>query len=493
MAQRAYRHRKETTIASLEKQVQELRTANEQMSNIFIGLHDFAVGGGLLRREPEFGNHLKSTTEQFLALAKSVQVDDSIKDEEGTSLDGSKKGHSDADPETVTLPTSSKSLPPLSASIENTPVMGISAWGYQIMDDSQGDSENNQIAWNQQEYMVPSRQDHQIISRPTLDNASFGFDLYDNNFQQYRAEIPELNDYQQLVNFQETLPLTKSLAHHETTFGRHLQRAALEKGWRLINAKNPDPTRFNEVFGFCLRFETRDSIAARMKNCLERTSKDSLFYWRHPFLHLGRAGFHYTSDENKNGSITPKFDMGMSVGPWTPSVLNVRETAMFDDYRINLPGYEGEFFDSNDVEGYLRGRGIDIPPDAEFVTVNLDLLSLQDESSPPSLSDSNGPNSHSPLTPKSPQGRPNIFGSPGDTHPLQMDNHDLQITNFDMGFSASMAEWNNQDLNKTTDNPFDLSFGALSMPQATMASSANARLSLEDHVVSLSVTTLVEG
>ena len=196
MAQRAYRHRKETTISSLEKQVQELRAANEQMSNIFISLHDYAVGRGLLQREPDFGSHLKSTTERFLALAKSVASDENSKDEDGTSQDGSKPSHSEADLEHVNRPVESKQTISQAPPPESLSALDASFWGYQVTrDDNRNDQMNamNQIDWNQQPYMGTSRQDHQIISRATFDNASFGFDLFDNdNLQLFRAEIPEV-------------------------------------------------------------------------------------------------------------------------------------------------------------------------------------------------------------------------------------------------------------------------------------------------------------
>ncbi|PBP27272.1 hypothetical protein BUE80_DR001610 [Diplocarpon rosae] len=76
MAQRAYRHRKETTITSLEQQVQDLRGANEEMSKIFISLFDFAVGKGLLQREPDFGQQLQSATERFLSSTKTSAQED---------------------------------------------------------------------------------------------------------------------------------------------------------------------------------------------------------------------------------------------------------------------------------------------------------------------------------------------------------------------------------------------------------------------------------
>jgi hypothetical protein len=75
MAQRAYRRRKESTISSLEEKVQDLSGTNEEMSNIFINLCDFAVNSGLLEREPDFGQQLQSTMERFLALAKASAGD----------------------------------------------------------------------------------------------------------------------------------------------------------------------------------------------------------------------------------------------------------------------------------------------------------------------------------------------------------------------------------------------------------------------------------
>jgi hypothetical protein len=51
------------------------------MCNIFISLYDFAVGKGLLQREPEFGQQLQSTTERFLALAKASSAHEDSHDE----------------------------------------------------------------------------------------------------------------------------------------------------------------------------------------------------------------------------------------------------------------------------------------------------------------------------------------------------------------------------------------------------------------------------
>lgn len=498
MAQRAYRHRKETTISSLEKQVQELRAANEQMSHIFISLQDFAVERGLLQREPEFGNQLKFASERFLALAKSVSEENS-KDEDGTSLDGSKPSNSDADLEHANGREESKQIIPQVTQPESLPAMESSLWGYQVTREDNRNNQMDQMNWNQHPDVGSSRQDHQIISRATLDNASFGFDFLDNenNLQLYRAEVSDGNDYQHLATFQETLPLTKTLSHRETTFGRHLQRAALESGWKLITAKNPNPKRINDVFGFCLRFETREDIALRLRRAIEANSKDSLCAWRAPFVHLGGAGTYYPLDENLGGTMVPKFKTGMSMGPFSPSVINIRETAMFDDFRINMPGFEGEFFDSNDVEGYLRDRGIDIPPNVEFVTVDLDQLSIHDISSPASLSDSNTIKPYSPETPRSPEARFAELNRQEDALASQMNDFVMNISNndIDLNLTLPFPEWNSQDQTKASQNPFDLTgpiFNSVSIPKS-MQTSNNEKPYQERHLVTLSVTDLIQG
>ncbi|KFZ17833.1 hypothetical protein V501_01542 [Pseudogymnoascus sp. VKM F-4519 (FW-2642)] len=62
LAQRAYRHRKETMISSLEKKVRELTGVNEEMSCVFISLYDSAAKIGLLQREPEFAQQIRVCT-----------------------------------------------------------------------------------------------------------------------------------------------------------------------------------------------------------------------------------------------------------------------------------------------------------------------------------------------------------------------------------------------------------------------------------------------
>jgi len=220
MAQRAYRNRKETTITTLEKQVQDLRGSNEEMSNIFITLYDFAVNKGILQREPEFGQQLQSTTERFLALARASQTDDGSHEE--TEEHEKESGSASARKSKSTKATPKKrgqeqEPEPEPQQIREQPV---SSWGGYVMSKEDSPVEEIQPDYNHNSYFPRDdvqvitrpteenasfpefdfnhnsympRDDLQVITRPTEDNASFPFDLYD--LQSFRVEVPPIEGF----------------------------------------------------------------------------------------------------------------------------------------------------------------------------------------------------------------------------------------------------------------------------------------------------------
>ncbi|TVY75828.1 hypothetical protein LSUE1_G006001 [Lachnellula suecica] len=376
MAQRAYRHRKETTISSLEKQVQGLRGTNEEMSNIFISLYDFAVGKGLLQREPEFGQQLQSTTERFLALAKAssedlsqdeIPLEDSEKHDEPESGPPKKKGRK----------SSPKSRQEPKAASPGSPVWG----GFPIGKSQTPIQEMQNIQEIQMDYQPQSyenknrQQDLQVITRPTEDNASFPWDFMD--LQQYRVEVPSTDDFSQMFLPEAQLELPSTHSYGELSFARRLQRGALEAAVMLVSMPNPPPGLFESVFGFSLKYETREQIVERTKKLAATSAKESLQNWRAPFVNLGRAGtFYPMRDTDVNESLMPKIRTGYSMGPFSETITQAQDEYLDENLQCSLPGFEGEFFDSNDVDGYLRGHGFDISPTSDFVTVQIDLSSL---------------------------------------------------------------------------------------------------------------------
>ncbi|TVY35941.1 hypothetical protein LOCC1_G007406 [Lachnellula occidentalis] len=477
MAQRAYRNRKETTISSLEKQVQVLRGTNEEMSNIFISLYDFAVGKGLLQREPEFGQQLQSTTERFLALAKASSEDllmednhvlESEKHEEPESSRPKKKGRKSS-PKTR---QEKKAATPESKS----PVWG----GFPLGKQSQTPVEEIQMDYQPQNYESRSRQqDLQVITRPTEDNASFPWDFMD--LQQYNVNIPSAEDFSQVFLPESQLPLPDTHSYTENSFARRLQRGAAEAAWRLVNNPSPNPEVFERVFGFCLTYESKDSIIDRTKRQIRSSSKGSLQDWRAPFVNIGHAGTFYPIRDGGD-ELMPKLRTGYSMGPFTEAVAQTQDEFLNDSMRCNIPGFEGEFFDANDVEGYLRGQGLDISSSADLVTAHLDLSLI--EARPKSTSGSTV-STVSPRTPRSPLADL-LTESNGLSNAYKLDVNALP---FPMGFT----NWDGDISGKDTSNidPIFYTTPEQNLGRASPDFSGSGSRTGERRTVTLNVQTLL--
>lgn len=492
MAQRAYRHRKETTISSLEKQVQDLRGTNEEMSNIFISLYDFAVGKGLLQREPEFGQQLQSTTERFLALAKASANEDSNHDENHVEENGNGKQNNveiEADSGQSGRRTKGRKASPKKRQEATPPVSEPNnAWGGYSL--SKEDSPIEEIPLDyQQGYGTRARQgDLQIITRPTEDNASFPFDLMD--LQQYRVEVPSIDNFSHNFLPEAQLPLAATYSFSEFSFARRIHRSASQKAFALISATHPNEKLVQRIFGICLLYETREEIKARLKRTVENSTKDSLHQWRHPFVHIGGAGtFYPMHDHDINGELMPKFRTGFSMGPFSPQIAQAQDI-MADDMRLRLPGYEGDYFDAHDVEGYLRGHGLDIAPAADFVTGEVDLSALAEVPSPKSSSSIT-----TALSPKTPR-------SPVDTFILEnsknMDSFGLNFTKSDvmtLPFPLGYTNWD-KDTSATEVSNIDPIFNSLPEQNSRTGTPefiTSERQYGDKRTVVLNVETLIDG
>ena len=75
LAQRAYRHRKETTISALKQQVNELQSTIEQMNKTFLDLHDNLIETGIANRDVSIARQLQKATQDFVSLAKISESD----------------------------------------------------------------------------------------------------------------------------------------------------------------------------------------------------------------------------------------------------------------------------------------------------------------------------------------------------------------------------------------------------------------------------------
>lgn len=163
-----------------------------------------------------------------------------------------------------------------------------------------------------------------------------------------------------------------------------------------------------------------------------------------------------------------------------------------DDMRCNLPGFEGQFFDPNDVEGYLRGRGLDIAPAAEYVRGEVDFDVLVEISSPKSQSSDSIDSIISPRTPNSPVTNTNVPLSLNADPLSDMDffpdttttsKSDSQTLPFPLGF----AEWNTDTASGSIFIDPQLT-SMMSEPMQDLRYSESAT-----RTVTINVTTLLDG
>ncbi|KAF4959981.1 hypothetical protein FGADI_1255 [Fusarium gaditjirri] len=386
LAQRAYRNRKDTAITTLEDKVKDLEDANENMSKEFMNFFDFVLSQGMLEGAPEVARRLNDTTRKFLSLTRK-SVDDSNRDGIEDTPAPAQAQEQVVSQHPGRHPSGSDSSTSGSGSgefmVQNPP--GLNASQEKSLSTMQRPDPTIR-----QQATPPLNLPYEIVTMPTTDNASFPV---------YNTQTTV--SFEQNPFLQSPFPNVhspSSYAPQERSFGRRLQRATLEAGLRLASMANPPPHRYAEVFGFCLLFEPRESIIRRISSTLARVSQESMFVWRYPFTNLGGAGTFFPNNGEAGGStatgangnaiplgnqglaqhMKPQEMTGFSMGPFDPDVETTKGDRIDARMRMMYKGFEGDFFDADEVETYLRQRGIVIPANVDFIDAEIDMGSFDE-------------------------------------------------------------------------------------------------------------------
>jgi hypothetical protein len=113
-------------------------------------------------------------------------------------------------------------------------------------------------------------------------------------------------------------------------------------------------------------------MSARFQELLRRKAGESLENWNVPFFHVGGAGTHFPRrDEHGNPIYPPNmFPPAKAFGPLAlPTAEMPRDEATIEQLLESI-GFGGVWFDSHDVEGYLRTLGIYLDGHSSFVEIN---------------------------------------------------------------------------------------------------------------------------
>lgn len=162
-----------------------------------------------------------------------------------------------------------------------------------------------------------------------------------------------------------------SFCGNETSFSRRLHRATLEKGIHLIQNQMIAPDIFRRKFQMCLPYGSVTHMTQKIISILARPVDDSLEWEDHPVTHLGGAGTHYAKQfagKDKSGYSVSNFGLQALV-----DVMNATEEFDTSGRPLDITGFEGEWFDAEDVEGYLEQKGIRIEPGQRFTDLTLEV------------------------------------------------------------------------------------------------------------------------
>ncbi|KAL1885319.1 hypothetical protein Plec18167_001976 [Paecilomyces lecythidis] len=309
-AQRAYRMRQEATALSLRSQVGRLQSIVDKMNQTFLSFGDDLAESGILRLNPDLRIKLREVTAEFEMLAKG---DCESNEESVRSMNSAT-----SDRNTICL-SESESPEPCHADID--------AYGHIPGDIDETPAtfiETTDSAEN-----VPTKDSDPTCGRQQID-------------------IPDVERRLSLMTYSmafrdSTLP---DPCPAEACFSERLKYACAQRGYRFLKDPSVENSRLLRSFRFLMTKMTRDHITGYFRMFLESSGAPEVLQLLNiPKVNLGGAGTHYPRRLPAN-----KRDSARDIAPG--QIITVMDSpSLAEDYR-------GEWFNEEDVEGFLEEHGI---------------------------------------------------------------------------------------------------------------------------------------
>ncbi|KAF2450523.1 hypothetical protein P171DRAFT_141247 [Karstenula rhodostoma CBS 690.94] len=412
LAQRAYRQRKETTISSLKEQNDRLQSIIDQMNKSFLKFNEAALKAGLLQLNPVLAQQLKSVTESVGSLAKSAAEGQADEDEVNESFETISVRSNEVK---STLPhrlnggwgySSGLNQSPTQQTAPSPPPEGSQARTYgdlPLLPNFNAEQAKQGGLVQYRRSQMPdlftqgvSWTEASLDERPSEQPLPFGLldILSQQEFKPPNPQNPNIFSVNtptpRITPPTHHLPsptygslMTKSLrpiwtySHDETTFARRLIRASLETAFHFLSSANQRPSALEYTFRLSLSYMTLNQLREGFRELLARGTDEELGFWSTPFISMGGAGTHYPQkDAHGNVIKPPNIWTVRSIGPNGKKTIWAEKSddpSQSHDLKIDPAGFEGEWFDSQDVEGYLeQEKGVRIDPKSSFVDAFVD-------------------------------------------------------------------------------------------------------------------------
>ncbi|KAL7800920.1 hypothetical protein V8C43DRAFT_179831 [Trichoderma afarasin] len=355
LAQRAYRHRKDTAITTLEQKVKDLEASNEAMSKEFTKFYDIILAEGIFDIAPHAAPRLRLIADRLLRISSMV----------GTS--------------SITSPDSDESIvakPGAGRKGANDIAMSLGSQSSIL------EPEITASTFSTSQHQHPAAFNYEVIASATPNNASFPFFSLDATSSQPQSGSYLGNSIASPSPYPRLSP-PAPFGFSERSFSKRLQRTTLERGLRLATMKNPPPEQYATVFGFCLLFESREAIIRRLAAGLKKAQSEVMDWKLSTSDQFGFLDSAFSSGGSDDlGHALLSLGKSNSAFSGLTSAFNQQSSTGSDErteqrIRMICQNFEGEFFTADEVELFLRRLGLSIPPNVDYLETELDLNDLQ--------------------------------------------------------------------------------------------------------------------
>lgn len=168
-----------------------------------------------------------------------------------------------------------------------------------------------------------------------------------------------------------SIPITYSF--HETTFSRRLHRYSLEYAYRLFIDSRSDPIVTYRIFRLVPCMRDKSKMLPYFRKLVRAGVEDALEIPSLPFYCIGGAGAHYPHKDHY-GRLTYPSNMRLPrrILGILPEAITSCETGSLDPQNhLKLFGFDGEWFDCQDVQGYLEENGVILDQSSLFAEIHM--------------------------------------------------------------------------------------------------------------------------
>lgn len=208
-----------------------------------------------------------------------------------------------------------------------------------------------------------------MLSSRTDDSSNRQSPAEDWDSEKYRVELTDVFKIPVSPQLAKELALPSSYSFHETSFTRRLMRSSLEAAYMTL--LNPKPQDIDRLCTYAFCFLQKPKLMAYFKDVMARTTRENLEVWSVPSYHVGNAGLHYPRDGIDASSSPPAWwAQAAPIGPSPPrrGLTPVPDWMTLPEV-IDYARVGGEWFDSNDVEQYLRTKGLKLDAYSPWVEI----------------------------------------------------------------------------------------------------------------------------